>query len=127
MQYRVVTTLQFDLLWQSAIDVGVLDTEVDEIHLQRLVRFLSRDPRYFLFNPDEGPANWGRALLIDGPTTVEVYTKSSPTMARCTCNRSNLTDRRQSCAIISFVLGELLPSAASLLAVVTCNPLADIL
>ncbi len=72
MQYRVVTTLQFDLLWQSAIDVGVLDPEVDEIHLQRLVRFLSLDPRYFLFNPDERPANWGRAFLIDGPTTVDV-------------------------------------------------------
>ena len=72
MQYRIVTTLQFDRLWQSAVDVGVLHPEVDEIHLQRLVRFLSLDPRSFLFDPGGGPANWGRALLIAGPTAVEV-------------------------------------------------------
>ena len=72
MPYRIVTTLQFDRLWQNAIDVGVLHPEVDEIHLQRLVGFLSLDPRSFLFDPGAGPANWGRAILVGGPTTVEV-------------------------------------------------------
>lgn len=72
MQYRVITTLQFDRLWQSAVDAGLLHPEVDEIHLQRLVRFLSLDPYHFLFDPYAGPANWGRAFLIDGPTSVHV-------------------------------------------------------
>ena len=51
MRYRVVETVQFSDLWQSAIDSGVIDP-VAESKLQGLARLLSLNPYYFpLFDP----------------------------------------------------------------------------
>ena len=73
MRYRVVATAQFDALWQSAIALGVLYPAVDEIRRQELSDFLMIDPRHSALQFDGGPANLGRAVLIDGPTRVEVW------------------------------------------------------
>ena len=46
MQYRVVETLQFRRLWQSAVNAGIIDSVAASL-LQGLSRLLASDPYYF--------------------------------------------------------------------------------
>lgn len=73
MPYRVVRLTQFDDGWQSGIASGVIHPEVDEIRLQGLVRFLSLEPRHPSLQFVDGPDNYYRVALIDGPIRVEVW------------------------------------------------------
>ena len=45
--YGVLTTAQFDELWQRGIDAGVIDAAVGESQLNHLIRFLSVNPYYY--------------------------------------------------------------------------------
>ena len=56
IRYSVGATTQFDLLWQMAIDRGVIDSLVGETKLMVLARFLSVDPYGFPL-VDTGPGS----------------------------------------------------------------------
>ncbi len=51
----------------------MIHPEVDEIRLQSLVTFLSLEPRHFSLQFSDGPDNYYRVALIDGPIRVEVW------------------------------------------------------
>ena len=46
-RYGVLTTAQFDELWQRGIDAGAIDAAVGESQLDGLSRFLAVDPYYY--------------------------------------------------------------------------------
>lgn len=46
-RYGVLTTAQFDELWQRGIDAGAIDAAVGESWLDSLSRLLSLDPYYY--------------------------------------------------------------------------------
>jgi hypothetical protein len=74
MRYRVVETVQFSDLWQSAIDSGVIDP-VAESKLQGLARLLSLNPYYFpLFDTNGEPAGLRWVDFIPGSIVrIEIW------------------------------------------------------
>lgn len=73
--YGVLTTEQFDELWQRGIDAGVIDAAVGESQLNHLIRFLSVNPYYYSLLDAAGEAVAYRRLnFMPGVTTgVEIW------------------------------------------------------
>ncbi len=74
MQYRVVETVQFRELWQSALEVGVIDFVAEHL-LEGFAEFLSLEPHYFpLFETVGEPFGLRWALFIESPkVSVEIW------------------------------------------------------
>lgn len=74
-RYTVLTTAQFDALWQRAIAAGVIDAAVGESQLHDLSGFLSVDPYYYsLLEPAGEAVDFRRVNFMPGVTSsVEIW------------------------------------------------------
>lgn len=74
IRYRIITTEQFEELWQRAIDAGVIDAEVGLSQLDSLSAFLAVDPYYFPLIDAAGEAIDMRSMVfMPGTTRVEIW------------------------------------------------------